>query len=155
MADYKHIIRVVNTDLDGSKPIYHALTKIKGVGVMMANATCNAAKIKRTLKAGDLEQEAIAKLNDVILHPGDYDIPEWLFNRKKDPETGEDKHLASGELRFNQENDVKMLKKIKCYRGVRHMFGLPTRGQRTKSNFRRNKGSVMGVKRKGKKSGRV
>jgi small subunit ribosomal protein S13 len=48
------------------------------------------------------------------------------------------------------------MKKMKSYRGVRHIFNLPVRGQRTKSNFRKNKGKVTGVKRKaGMKAGRV
>ena len=42
---------------------------------------------------------------------------------------------------------TKFMKKIKSYRGIRHMFGLPVRGQRTRSNFRPNKGKVQGVKR--------
>ena len=49
---------------------------------------------------------------------------------------------------FFEENDVKMMKKIKSYKGIRHSLGQPVRGQRTKSNFRRNKGKVMGVQKK-------
>ena len=49
-----------------------------------------------------------------------------------------------------------MMKKIKSYRDIRHALGLPVRGQRTKSNFRKNKGKVLGVRRKeGVKAGRV
>ena len=51
-------------------------------------------------------------------------------------------------MSFTQDNDIKMLKKIKSYKGIRHSLGLPVRGQRTRSNFRKNKGKVMGVKRK-------
>ena len=59
-------------------------------------------------------------------------------------------------LSFTQDNDIKMMKKIKSYKGVRHILGQPVRGQRTKSNFRKNKGKVLGVKRKeGTKPGRV
>ena len=46
--------------------------------------------------------------------------------------------------------DLRRLKKIKSNRGLRHQWGLPVRGQRTKSNFRRSKGKAVGVKRKGK-----
>jgi len=53
-----------------------------------------------------------------------------------------------GDLKFTKENDIKLLKKVKSYRGMRHALGLPVRGQRTKSNFRRNKGKAsLGVKR--------
>jgi len=64
----------------------------------------------------------------------------------RDLETGEDLHLVGPDLKFTREQDVKMMIKIKSYRGVRHMFGLPVRGQRTKSSFR--KGRTVGVVRK-------
>ena len=61
-----------------------------------------------------------------------------------------------GDLIFSKQQDVRRLQKIKSYRGLRHAANLPLRGQRTKSNFRRNKGKAVGVKRKkGSKSGRV
>jgi len=78
-----------------------------------------------------------------------------MLNRRKDYETGEDKHLLSSDLAFTKDNDIKMLKKIKSYKGMRHAFGLPVRGQRTRSNFRRNKGKVTGVQKKKIKSGKV
>ena len=59
--------------------------------------------------------------------------------------------MDTSDLRFIQDNDIKMMKKIKSYKGIRHMFRLPVRGQCTRSNFRKNKGKGMGVKRKGKK----
>jgi small subunit ribosomal protein S13 len=56
---------------------------------------------------------------------------------------------------FTKDNDIKLMRKIKSYKGTRHSAGQPVRGQRTKSNFRKSKGKVMGVKRKaGAKSGR-
>jgi small subunit ribosomal protein S13 len=67
-------------------------------------------------------------------------MPIWLKNRRKDYETGVDKHLLGTDLDLTQENDIKRLKKVKAYRGIRHIHGQPSRGQRTKSNFRRNKG---------------
>ena len=82
-------------------------------------------------------------------------MPLWMVNRRRDYEDNKDKHLVTTDLMFTKDNDLKRLKKIKSYRGVRHTQGLPVRGQRTKSNFRKSKGKVMGVKRKaGAKSGR-
>ena len=72
-----------------------------------------------------------------------------MINRKNDYETGEDKHLLAGTLNFVQDNDLKRLKKIKTLRGIRHQRKLPVRGQRTRSNFRKGKGKVVGVKKKG------
>ena len=96
------------------------------------------------------------QLDEIIKEPAKFGIPSWLFNRKKDPEDNTDKHLVGSTLTFVQDNDIKMMKKMKSYKGIRHSLGLPVRGQRTRSNFRRNKGKVMGVKKKeGAKSGKT
>jgi small subunit ribosomal protein S13 len=145
--DYRHIVRVVNTDLDGSKSVGISLTKIKGVGKMYGNLACKLAGVDQSLILGKLTDAQIQKLDEVILNPLKYGAPKWILNRRFDPESGEDKHLLSSDLKFAQETDVKLMKKTKSYRGMRHAVGLPTRGQRTRSNFRRNKGKVMGVKR--------
>ena len=155
MAEFAHIIRIANADLKGEKQILYALTNIRGVSYSFSNFVCTVAKVNKTKKVGYLTDKEIKMLSDVISNPKKFNIPLWLLNRRKDPETNEDKHLITDDIRFVQENDVKILKKIKSYKGVRHMHGLPTRGQRTKSNFRRNKGNVIGVKRKKGKSGRT
>ncbi len=64
-------------------------------------------------------------------------------------ETGKDKHLTGNELKLQKEFDIRFLKKIKCYRGMRHAYGLPVRGQRTRGNFR--KGAAVGVMKKAAK----
>lgn len=146
--DYKHIIRIANTDLEGNKAIFYALTKIKGISHVFANAVLSIANIDKEKKAGTLTQLEISKLDEIVKNPAKFNVPEWLFNRRKDYDSGEDKHILNADLKFTQENDVKRLKKIKSNRGLRHAWNLPLRGQRTKSNFRRNKGKVTGVKRK-------
>jgi len=148
--DFKHIIRVVNTDLDGNKPIYSALRKIKGVSFMFANLACKLAKVDKYKKSGYMSEKEASQLDDVIRNPLKYEAPLWMLNRRMDYETGEDKHILTGDLDFTKSNDVKRLRMIKSYRGLRHATGRPSRGQRTKSNFRRNKGKVTGVKRKKK-----
>lgn len=154
--ELKYFVRIANTDLDGNKPIQHALIKIKGISFMFSNAILNVADIEKTKKAGYLTDNEANKIDDVIKDPSKFRIPAWLFNRKKDPEDNADKHLTGATLSFTQDNDIKMMKKIKSYKGVRHSLGLPVRGQRTKSNFRKNKGKVMGVRKKeGSKAGRV
>lgn len=153
--DFKHIVRVVNTDIDGNKSIESALRKIKGVNFMFANMACSLAGVDNKKKTGYLLDEEIKKLDEVIKNPAKYNAPSWMFNREKDYEDGSDKHILTSDIHFIQDNDIKRLKKIKSYRGMRHAYGLPTRGQRTKANFRRNKGKVMGVKRKKVKSGKV
>ncbi|MBN1157449.1 30S ribosomal protein S13 [Candidatus Woesearchaeota archaeon] len=147
--ELRYIVRIANTDLVGSKNILFAMGKIKGISVMLANAFLGVAGIEKDKRAGALTDAEIQKLNDVISNPAKYNIPEWLFNRRKDPETGEDIHLLAGDLRFNTENDIKLMKKTRSYKGIRHSLGLTVRGQRTKANFRRNKGRVsLGVQRK-------
>ena len=153
--NFKHIIRIANTDLAGNKPINHALKKIKGIGFMFANMVCNLTNVDRTKKAGNLSNHEIDAINTFLTNPSKQGAPEWMLNRRRDFQTGEAKHLVMGDLKFTKENDVRKLKKIKSYVGTRHMFGLPSRGQKTKSNFRKNKGKVQGVKKKaGKKSGK-
>jgi len=157
MADkeFKHLVRIANTDLDGNKTLHQALTNIKGVGFSLANAILHQAAVDKDKKTGHLTDAEIKKISQVLDGFSKSDAPAWLFNRRRDFETGEDKHLTGVDLHMAKDFDIKRLKKIKAYRGIRHMFGLPSRGQRTKANFRRNKGKVTGVKKKGKKSGRV
>jgi len=147
MAEFKHLVRIANTDIKGEKPVLYALKKIKGIGIMFANMACTNAGIDKQKKAGDLSDKEIKALEDAILHP---EAPSWLLNRRKDPETGKDKHLLVSDLIFTNDGDIKEMKKKRSYRGIRHMFRLPVRGQRTKSNFRRNKGkAIAGLKKKG------
>jgi len=152
--EYRHLVRVANTDLEGNKQLKQALLKIKGVGFMLANAICQVSGIDKKMKAGNLTDAQAEKLTNIINNPLSHKIPDWLVNRRKDPETGENKHIITGDLDFIQSNDVKLMKKTKSYKGLRHQWGLPVRGQKTRSNFRRNKGKVsLGVQRK-KKAGK-
>src|SRR3989338_4687172 len=103
--ELKYFVRIANTDLDGNKPIRHALTKIKGVSFMFSNAMLNITRIEKTKKAGYLADNEVAKINDIIKDTLKFGIPSWLFNRKRDPEDGTDKHLVSSTLAFTQDND--------------------------------------------------
>ncbi len=145
--DFKYIVRIVNSDIDGKHQIAVGLTRIKGVGHVFANAICDKADIDKRKITGELSDAEVAKLEEVIKSK---DFPTWMFNRRKDPETGEDTHLIGADIKFIQENDVKLMKKSKSYKGSRHQAGLPARGQRTKSNFRKNKGKAQGAKKKRK-----
>jgi ribosomal protein S13 len=75
------------------------------------------------------------------------EVLDYMKNRRKDPETGESKHLLANDLDITKEFDIKRLKKMKSYRGLRHSFGLPVRGQRTRSHFKRKKGAKVGIKK--------
>lgn len=151
--DFRYIVRVANTDLDGNKKIISALRKIKGVSFMMANALCSLANVPQDKKTGALSNGEVTSLENALKGPQAAGFPTWMLNRRKDYETGDDLHISGADLRYQKDNDIKLLKKIKSYKGMRHAFGLPARGQSTKSNFRKKKGKgSLGVQRKkGKK----
>lgn len=147
-SNFKHIVRIANVDIPGNKAICVALTKIKGVGYNLADVACLLAGVPKGEKTGNLSDVQVQRLNEVISNPSGSDIPMWFLNRRKDYETGKNTHLLTGTLSFTHENDLKRLKKIRSLRGIRHIKGLPVRGQRTKSNFRKNKGKAIAGKKK-------
>ncbi len=145
MAELKYLVRIANSDLKGSKPIGFSMLSIRGVGFSFANLACALAKINPMRKTGELTDKEVATLEAIILNPSKHGVPGWFLNRQRDYETGVDQHLIGPNIKFIQENDVRRLKKIKSYRGIRHALGLPTRGQKLRSNFRKNKGKTVGV----------
>lgn len=147
-SNFKHLVRIANVDLPGEKQIRWGLTKIKGVGINFADAVCILAGVPKMTKTGTLSDEQIAKINYVFTDFNKSGMPTWMFNRRKDYDGGDDKHLITGNLLFARDNDIKLMKKIRSYKGMRHTKGLPVRGQRTRSNFRRSKGKVVGVVKK-------
>jgi small subunit ribosomal protein S13 len=138
--EVKHIVRILNTDLKGEKTLSNALRGIKGISFMLSAAICKITKLDENKKAGLLSDGEISKIEAVAREPIKAGVPVWMLNRRRDYETDLDMHLLGTDVKFVQENDIKLLKKIKSYRGLRHMKGLPVRGQRTRSNFRTNKG---------------
>jgi len=144
----ERIVRISSKDIEGGLKIYVGLTKIKGISWSMANTICKALNLDKNRKIGSLSKEEISKINDFMKNPK---MPEFLFNRKIDIAAGENKHLTGSDLELQKEFDIGRLKKIKSYRGYRHMANLPVRGQRTKSHFRKNKKKGVGIKKKGVK----
>jgi small subunit ribosomal protein S13 len=142
------VIRLLSKDIEGKMKIYPGLTKVKGISWSFSNAICKKLKIDKDRKIGSLTKEEITKISEFIKNP---EVPKQIVNRRDDLETGKNKHLTGGDLELQTEFDIKKLKKIKSYRGYRHMSGLPSRGQRTRSNFRKNKSKGVGIKKKTKK----
>lgn len=145
--EFRHLVRIANTDLNGNKLLAAAMRKIKGVSHSYANAVCYVTDIDPNQKTGYMSEADAQKIEDAVKHPDKYHIPTWVLNRRKDPEDGKNKHLLLGDLTFTQDSDIKNMKKIKSYRGMRHSLGQPVRGQRTRSNFRKNKGKGPGVQK--------
>lgn len=149
----KQLIRLAGADLDGAKSTYQALTKIKGVSYSISNTICTLLNLDKTKKIGLLGEKELNKITDLLKDPSKYNIKPWLLNRRSDYDSGKDKHLVSSDLQLRRDFDIKRMKEIKNYRGMRHAYGLPVRGQRTKAHFR--KGTAVGVKRKATKKGRT
>ncbi len=139
------LIRILSTDIPGEKSIYSGLTKIKGISWTFSHAICNVLGIDKEKKIKELSQEDIKKIEEFIKNPK---LPSFILNRRKDRETGEDKHFTITDLELRKEFDIKRLRKIKSYKGIRHLLGQPVRGQRTKAHFRKSK--AVGVKKKKK-----
>src|SRR3989338_8184809 len=130
------LIRIVSTDIEGNLGLYAGLTKIKGISWSFSNALCLILNFDKRRKIGSLNEEEIKRLTEFITNPK---IPHFIHNRRKDPNSGEDKHVVGSTLELQKDFDIKRLKKIKSYKGIRHGAGLPVRGQKTRSHFRKNK----------------
>lgn len=139
------IIRLLSKDIEGKMTVYAGLTKIKGISWAISAAICKKLKLKKDSKIGSLNDDELKRIEEFLANP---DLPKYIKNRQKDLESGEDKHLNGTELELQKEFDIKRLKKIKSYRGSRHTQGLPTKGQRTRSNFRPNRRKGAGIKKK-------
>jgi len=144
--EIKGLVRLANTDILGDKTVLYGLTKIKGIGSNFSNAICEKLSLEKTAKIGSLDDKKIEEMESAITNPSSINIPKWMFNRRFDFETGQDSHITGPKLKLTKEFDIRRMKKIKSYKGVRHMFNLPVRGQRTKGNFR--KGASVGVVKK-------
>jgi small subunit ribosomal protein S13 len=145
----ERVIRILSKDIEGGMSLYSGLSTIKGISWALANAICKVLKMDKKRKIGSLTEEEVEKIIKFLANP---QIPNYILNRRKDFETGEDKHLTGSDLELQNEFDIKRLKKIKSYKGYRHVAGLPVRGQRTRSNFRKNRSKGAGIKKKGKKN---
>lgn len=145
--DFKYIVRIADTDLNGEKKVVHALTAIKGINFRLSTVIADLAGVNRCEKMGNLPDDKIEKIKEVISNLNKY-VPSWMVNRRKDFYTGNDIHLIGADIDFAKREDINRLRKIRTYRGIRHELGLPVRGQRTRSNGR--KGLALGVSRKRK-----
>lgn len=144
--EFRHILRIADTDLDGTLKVGYALSNIKGVGTRLAHAILRKADINPETRLGFLSEAQVEKLKDAVADPTKHGFPGWLLNRSKDIETGKDLHLIGPDLDLRLKSDIEELKKAKSWRGYRHAYNLKARGQRTRTTGRR--GKAMGVRRK-------
>ena len=121
--------RIAGVDLPRDKRVEIGLTYIFGIGRKTSNNILAAAGINPNTRIKDLTEEEVNALRKTI-------------------DAG---YQVEGDLRREVALNIKRLKEIRCYRGIRHIKGLPVRGQKTKTNARTRKGPKKTVGRKKKK----
>jgi len=147
-----NLIRIVGTDINSELSLLYGLSKIKGISIMFANAICTILKYDKNAKISSLSEKDIEKLEEFLSNPIKTGVPTWLLNQRKEHVSGEDFHLVSKDIDFNMLQLKRRVGKLKTYKALRYRANLPVRGQRTKSNFRRNKTiAAMKSKRTGGK----
>jgi len=143
---FQHILRVMNTNIDGRRKIMFAMTSIKGCGRRFSNIVCKKADVDMTKRAGELTEEEVERVVTIMNNPRQYKIPDWFLNRQKDIKDGKFSQVLANGLDNKMREDLERLKKIRAHRGLRHYWGLRVRGQHTKTTGRR--GRTVGVSKK-------
>ena len=112
-------MRIAGVNIPVNKHVAIGLTSIYGIGRNLANAICKKLDINPSCKVKDLSEQEADILREAVTNGG---------------------YIIEGDLRRGLATNIKRLRDIGCYRGVRHRRGLPLRGQRTKTNARTRKG---------------
>lgn len=115
--------RIAGVDIPNDKKIEFSLRYVQGIGEATAKKIVSMARISSEVKAKDLSDEDVSKINQLI----------------------EQHYIVEGELRRSVGDNVKRLVDIGSYRGTRHKKGLPARGQRTRHNARTRRGKKQTV----------
>ena len=111
--------RIVGVDIPRNKKIIYSLRYIHGIGLTTANILCKEANVDPNKRVQDLKEEEVVAIRNAI---SNLEVK------------------VEGELRSDVAMNIKRLKDIAAYRGLRHRRGLPVNGQRTKTNARTRKG---------------
>lgn len=120
--------RIAGVDIPNEKRIDVALTRIYGIGPYQAGQILKKVQIEANVRAGKLSEDEVSRIANVI----------------------DAEYAVEGQLRRQLQQNIARLRDIRCYRGLRHIRGLPCRGQRTRTNARTRKGPRKTVA--GKKS---
>lgn len=121
--------RLLGVDIPNNKRVEYALRYIYGIGPTRAKLICKEVGIPDSMRASELNEELINKIMTIV---------------------AEKQYKLEGDLRRDTMSNMKRLTAIKSYRGLRHLKGLPVRGQRTRTNSRTRKGKrkTVGVGQK-------
>lgn len=123
------MVRIAGINIPDNKRVEVALTYIYGIGLSTSQKLLKELSIDVDTRTKDLTADDANRLREVI----------------------EKKYRVEGELRHVVKSNIKRLKEIGCYRGIRHQKGLPSRGQRTKTNTRTVRGNVRKTMGSGRK----
>ena len=118
--------RIAGVDLPKNKRIDIALTYIYGIGRVTAKLILTKADIELSIRSDNLNEEQVKKIREIL----------------------ESEYKVEGDLRREISMNIKRLKDLGCYRGLRHRRSLPVRGQQTKTNARTRKGPKRLIGRK-------
>ncbi len=155
-SEIRGIVRIAGKDVRGHFPMYKALSHVKGVGRRYAKVISEiaASKLNTQVDApiGSFSDEQLEAIENIMTHPLDYGVPEYMLNKRREFSSGEAKHLISNDLIFSLRQDVEKEMKIRSWRGISHMYRKKVRGQRTRTTGRR--GSTLGVVRKKNQPGK-
>ncbi len=144
--EYRHIVRIANKDIDGQENLLQGLTRIRGIGLRISRLILNQLQLDPMNRIGYLTDQDVQRIEQTIDNLGKGIIPKWALNRPIDRISGKSVHLTGSDIDFVLRSDIERLKRIKCWRGIRHATGQKVRGQHTRSTGR--KGVAVGVSRK-------
>ncbi|MDG6913841.1 MAG: 30S ribosomal protein S13 [Nitrososphaerota archaeon] len=144
-SEFRHLVRISGRDLAGGKKLIVALADLKGVGFNFANVITTKLSLDPRVRLGTLTEAQVDQIEQAIQSTTKAALPEWYYNRRNDPETGEAKQLLGADLDFIQKGDIEDERNIQSWKGIRHSLGLKVRGQRTRTTGR--KGRTVGVRK--------
>ena len=144
---FQHIIRVLNTNLQGAVKTPFAMTSVAGIGRRFAILACKKAEVVMKKRAGELSAAELEQLMVIVSNPRTFKVPDWFLNRQRDPKDGTTTQLTSSALSSKMRDDFERLKKIRNHRGLRHYWGLRVKGQHTKTTGRRGRVATTGKKK--------
>ncbi|QLJ53021.1 MAG: SSU ribosomal protein S18e (S13p) [Candidatus Fermentimicrarchaeum limneticum] len=148
--EIRGIVRIAGRDIKGETRLRKALIQVKGIGVTLDTVLTKiiSAKlgISRNAMIGELSDEQMDMLDDIINNPHKYGVPERMLNRQRDADTNQSMHIIGTDLTFRVKQDITNAKDMNTWKGYRHTYGQKVRGQRTRTTGRT--GMTVGVLRK-------
>jgi len=144
-SEFRYLVRIRGKDLEGRKKVTAALADLRGVGDNFAQSVVSSLGLDPKARLGTLSEAQFKEIEKALTDGSSLKVPQWAYNRRRDPESGETKQLVGSDLDIATKNDVEREKTVQSWRGVRHSLGLKVRGQRTRTTGRH--GRTVGVRK--------